>query len=184
MMMFLTLASLILILPVLGIWPRIKEGRAFNSIWSIAMPAEGSPKYDTRPYAALYAQELAEFWTAWAVALAIVSPLTLLPFGQYAAIVLSPLAWKWRTTIWGERQLELIGHAAEWIVAERLCWLNFTQGEVALRLIGGYGASDDRAVDLFAGWTVMDVGKALRRRRWAARLLTTFLAFAIGRFRP
>lgn len=188
MLIFLAFAAILLITPILGIWPSVREGRALNTLATVWLPADGSPKYATRPRIALAAQEVTEFWLAWAgavvlsvpvaVVLAVIVPSVLA--GPLTALLL-PLAWTWRRTTWGERQLEYIGHAAEWVTAEKLGTIGYTQHEVAGRLITGYGQSDDRRTGLFDHMTVFEVGQALRRRRWIARICVALLARSIRR---
>lgn len=178
LLIFAALAALLLLAPVAGLWPPIGPGtRCFNAMTWITMIPRGQPKYASSPYEAILAQEVVEFWGAWLGAVLIVSPLAIAaallfpgPMAALAVLVL-PLAWRWRVTVWGERQLEYLGHMAEVITAERMGLTDYFD-QAADDLRRGY----DR---LFSEMTTAEVATALDRRRGVARVLLAVLALPI-----
>lgn len=182
LLIYLAFAGAMLLAPVLGIWPPVQWSgrRCFNSVLGIEMLPRGHQKYGplSGRYRPIYAQELVEWWLAWAVALVAVAPIAgalclLDPMAGAGAILIAVLAWTWRNGDWGRAQLEYVGHAAEWIVADRAGLPDYAERDVAQRLQRGYV--------VFRGMTTEAVAVALRRRRGIARLLVALLALNIRR---
>ena len=176
MLAFAIFAGLVLGLPVIGLLPPMRRGRAFNAITYIAMPVR--EQYGTR-WTPVLAQEVAEWWAAWAGAFLLALPLSLAvatftPFGL-ATPLLAIVAWRWRTTTWGERQLEYIGWAAEWVHGLKASpgdyrdLLSYTD-----RMRRGYP-------DLFGEMTAKEARDRLEARIGLARLLVGLLALRIRR---
>ena len=169
------LAGLVLLAPALGLLPPLRRGAAFNGLAHVAMPARSiyGPAHE-----AVLAQELVEFWCAWAVGLAIAAPVvwlldTFTPLGL-AGPVVAMIAWRWRMTGWGTRQLEYLGWAAEWLHGQKTApglYANFPGFAGQLR--GGYLA--------FAGIAPEVVEAALRRRLPLARVILFIVAARLRR---
>lgn len=183
LMIYAAACALLILARIAGVLPVIRTGRALNTAWRIDMPPPGDPKYDVVPPRALAAQECVEDFAAWLGAVVLASPLAVAlsvilpdPAGGLLAAALLPLAWKWRTSDWGRRQLEYLGWTAEIVTAERMGRPGYETAAV-LRMLDGYG-------ELFAGVSVKAALDAVDRRRWLAKLLIAVLAVNIRRATP
>lgn len=176
LLIYLAFAGAMLLAPIAGVWPILKRGRAFNGAWRIAMP-DPTEIYGER-WRSVYAQEIVEWWAAWFVALVVASPAAWMldrfaPFLGVAAIVIAQVAWLWRTTPPGRRQLEYLGWAAEWVHAQR----NGID-------LGRFDSFVERmAYRVFAEIPLEQRIAAVRRRLPIARALVTVLALNIRRAR-
>lgn len=158
--------------------PPLRRGRAWNGLTHIAMPdpAAAYPGY----WICVYAQELAEWWFAWAGALLLALPVAwllsdtvLAPASPIAALV----AFKWRGTDRGERLCEYIGWGVE-------IELGLTLG------LARYASAEKNAHDLWrgyprlfsaAGLTSRDVERGLARWRWLARIVLLLISWRVRR---
>lgn len=176
MIAFAVFAGLVLGLPVLGLLPPQRRGRAFNAIAHIAMPERAH--YGAR-WASVLAQEVVEWWSAWAGAFVLAAlPAVLLdrltPFGLGAPL-LAVAAWCWRRTKPGERQLEYLGWAAEWLHGRRQRLPEYRDLPLyADRMRLAYPR-------LFGAMTSLQVMHRLESRFWLARILLALLSRRILR---
>lgn len=119
LVVFMFIAALVLIGPALGLIPPIRLGRARNSMFTIQMPDRKEAYLDRWP--AVLAQEVVEWIGAWIVAV-VIGFIAFQPIAMILPAVMEPLVvplvvlavWSVRDWNWMERQLEYIGHAAEW----------------------------------------------------------------------
>lgn len=179
---YLAIAGAWLLAPVLGLWPPLHRGRAFNSAWSIAMPDPA--KHYGSHWKAVYVQELVEWWCSWAAALVAMVPVAWflsaafapqLPWGgTIIALIVAPIAWCWRNTDWGRRQLEYIGWAAEWVQLGRMGLRQGPLRDFAARM----------SYRVLAETTPEERETALRRRLPLAHALVFILAINIKVTRP
>lgn len=175
MIAFAVAAALVLLLPVIGLTPPLKEGRAFNGIAHIAMPDRSKIYMDK--WEPILAQEVVEWWAAWAGAFLFALPLAFLIDGTPFAIaspLLAMLAWQWRNTSWGTRQLEYIGWAAEWAWAHRT-------GVPGYDDIDTYGDRLRRGYIAFSPMTAGEVTAALKKRLRLGAGLSALLSLRIKR---
>ena len=169
MVLFMLVAAALLGLPVFGVWPSVGQGRAWNGAWRVTMPDPLVYGPRTR---AVKAQEIAEWWTAWAGAVLIAAPIAWAlaawtPLG-IAAPLLLPIAWHWRNTTWGRARLELIGWAAEWIEGQRSAPDHYRDFDAHVAaMAGGY--------QIFAGADPAALTRAMRARIPMARMVLTLL---------
>lgn len=112
-------AFVTLILPITGVWPPVLKNRdgAHNNAIRITMtPPERNPHESWR---GILAQEVVEYWLAWAGALLLSIPACLILLEAGLPFYFTPLVificYLWRFP--GMKQLEYIGHAAEVVVA-------------------------------------------------------------------
>jgi len=174
LLIYAAFAAAMLLAPMLGIWPTLRRGRAFNAAWRIDMP-DPATTYGER-WLSVYAQEIVEWWAAWAVALIVAAPAAYLldqavPMLGAVAIVVAQLIWLWRTTPPGRRQLEYLGWAATWVWAQRT---GVDQGR--------FDSFVERMAYLvFAEIPLEHRIAAVRRRLPIARLLVTLLTLNIRR---
>lgn len=197
MIAFAVFAGLVLGLPVLGLLPPLRQGRAFNAIAHVAMPERAH--YGAR-WASVLAQEVVEWWAAWAgaflialgpaIALAGLTPtgfLTeawLLPIGAeapfphqfgFATPLLALAAWAWRRTKAGERQLEYLGWGAEWLHGRGQRLPQYRDLPLyADRMRLAYPR-------LFGRMTSLQLQHRLESRFWLARILLALLSRRIGK---
>lgn len=178
MIIWIILAVAMLVLPVLGLWPVIVRGDgARNNLALVTMPSRQWYDREGYDYRATRAQEIVEFWLRWALALAV----SAWPVWEIAAAVDDAKAGMLFSllTIAGsaaltklpfvEKQVELIGHAVEVIVADADGYLELE----AVRMQRGYGA-------MFGDMSVAEIARAVRRRFGVARVLIALLRRRIG----
>lgn len=178
MIVYLAFAALVLLPALLpwNAWPPLREGRAWNGIGHIAMPDRATtyPGY----WPCVHAQEIAEWWTAWAGALVIGLPVAWLLSGtvvELASPLAAIIAWRWRMTRVGERFVEYIGWNVEILTGRKMGLTRYASDtKTAGDLWTGYP-------HLFtaAGLTSLDALNGLRRWRWLARIVAALLHFRI-----
>lgn len=176
MFLWLAIAAALLLAPIAGVFPPMREGRAFNAILHIAMPKP--PTYAERWIGRL-AQEVVEWWAAWFVAVLLSAPAAwalsaFLPFGWAFAPLTLPIAWCWRKSDWGTRQIEYIGWPAEWLTLRRRGLTTETFAEYVSRA----------SYIVFAGMTGAEIAAHMRRRLPIARVLIALLTLRINRGVP
>lgn len=172
---FASFAAAVLLPPVVGLLPPLRKGRAFNGIAHIAMPDRTKVYFET--WEPVLAQEVVEWWAAWAGAFLIALPLAFLIAGTPFAIatpLAAVLAWQWRNTSWGTRQLEYIGWAAEWAWAHRT-------GVDGYDDLDAYGDRLRRGYVEFSPMSGEEVTAALKKRLLLGRVLATLLWLRIKR---
>lgn len=115
-MILAALAVWFVLLPILGIWPPVKRADiSQNNMFFIWM--RDPLWYEARGirYRGIFAQEVAEYWLRWAVAL---------PIASVAVWLLNPSQYRWAVevmaamlaAVWSAvfyKQLDLIGRATE-----------------------------------------------------------------------
>jgi hypothetical protein len=156
-----------LILPVLGLMPRARRGTLnANNLWGIQMR---DPATQTQPHRAIFAQEVVEWWIKWAVGAILSAPaayyLASTEFWFVAPMIVPVFAAIWPRFRFGQRQLELLGHAAELYVAKADAVYEGKEAATMQRRYDG----------IFAHITVEEIIKAMRRRRWLANILVNLL---------
>lgn len=180
MLIYAAFAALILLGALLpfNFIPPLRRGPARNEFAHIAMPdpATTYPGY----WICVYAQEIAEWWIAWAGALLIGLPVAwalsgtvLAPAAPLAALI----AWRWRTTRVGERTIEYVGWGVEIAWGRRLGLARYNSDDInAANLRAGYP-------HLFAdvGLTEDDVRAGLARWRWLARVVMVLVSLRVRR---
>lgn len=177
MLIFAIVALVILGLPMLGLLPPMRQGRAFNGIAHIAMP-DRTRIYRER-WEPVLAQEVVEWWCAWAGAFLLALPAALaltiaLPELSIAAPILAVLAWNWRKTDWGRAQLEYLGWVVEWLHGQKVAPHAYTSlADHAGQMISGY--------TVFSSTSQARALARLERRMWLGRILLTILAARIAR---
>lgn len=175
---WLVLAAALLLAPIAGVWPPQRVGRALNAFAYIAMPND---IYGAR-WRAISAQEVVEWWAAWAGAIALSAvPAWLvastIPFGWAIAPLLILPAWRWRTTDTGRRVLEYLGWAATWIVGQRVAPDYYNDIEAhAARMVAGYRVFDQTSA--------ADGLRRMRRALPLARVLIVLLSLRIRKGQP
>lgn len=168
------ITAVALLAPILGVWPIRFWGKSNqNSVWFIRMRR---PEEQVQPHAAIFAQEVVEFWLRWLFSCTAAFPAAWLlqghELGQYFT-VLAILSAHILNLVW-LRQLELIGHAVELVYA---------------RKYHGTGPDYDRAeaetmargYDCFKDDTVDDLLAAMKRREWISIVLIRILFLRIKR---
>lgn len=176
----------LLLLPALAailLGPPVFVGgdRAYATQFWIGMPHPAK----RRCWAAIFAQELVEFWARWLLTAAFSAPIVL-GLHAYAgeawwflaiiaALLISRLAVVEVKPVL--RQLELLGHAVEIVEAERLYGAGQAYAEEeAERVRRGYGK-------LFAGMGAAEILARLQARRGIARFAATPFRWRINRAR-
>jgi hypothetical protein len=178
MTIYLALAALLLLLPVVGLIPPIVEGdEERNFIHRIVMRPRTDPKFMAQPYRAVLSQEVVEWYLRWLGAVTLsAGPAWLLrdaPGAVAFQVLVLLLAALWTQVPPLQRQLELIGHATETEVAERMGLSGYAAAE-ARRIRTAYGA-------LFLSFTVDELAAAIERRRPVARVQVWLLQRRIAR---
>lgn len=178
MTIYLALVALLLLLPVVGLIPPIVEGdEERNFIHRIVMRPRTDAKFMAQPYRAVLSQEVVEWYLRWlGAAILSVGPAWLLrdaPGAVAFQVLMLLLAALWTQIPPLQRQLELIGHASETEVAERMGLSGYATAE-ARRMRTAYGA-------LFLSMTVEEIASAIERRRPVARLFLALLKRRIAR---
>lgn len=176
MTIYLVFAAIILGLPLLGVLPPVRRGRAMNKLFVVTMP-DPATTYPGR-WQAVLAEEMVEWWTAWAIAFVIALPaalaLSALPHGTAAIPLLLMGAWSLRLTPWLYRQIEYIGQGAEWIEGQRIAPDHYTDfRNYARQMRNNYRQMKHLSVD--------EAEAALRSRLPAARLILALLRRRIQR---
>ena len=158
--------------------PPLREGRAFNNALAIRMPDR--TKFYQGYWVCIYAQELAEWWLVWAVALALAAPgvwmLAGTPF-ELASPIVALVATVWRRPRWCARQIEYVGHGVSFALGRKFSIEHYAEpSAAAIRLWAGY-------TKLFrdAGLKPADAAAGLRRWRWLALFLLAILGPRIRR---
>lgn len=128
MLIYLAAAAALLGLPLFGLMPPVRRGRAMSKIFCVTMP-DPATTYPGR-WQAVLAEELTEWWAAWAIAFVIALPgalvLSALPFGAALIPLLLIAAWSLRLTPWLYREIEYIGQGAEWLEGQRIAPGHYT----------------------------------------------------------
>lgn len=184
LIVLLALAVVTVLLPIVGIGPIVVRGeRSNNNLLFVTMRESGWYIARGQVYRAVLAQEIAEWWLRWAVAMVLVAPLTLVDFGhglsgatgvdadalKAAWVAVSALgATSWAFFAYG--QLDLIGRAVEVLAADRPGYLE----KEALRMKGGTRKT-------FADVPVDRLTRMIAARFWIARVLLALLKRRMGR---
>lgn len=177
MYLFLAMFVVILVLPLLGLFPFSSKGSYENKIFTINMPDRNkNPVF----YYPVGVQEVVEWYASWLLAFIVGGvPAFLLatsPFWPATPLVLMA-GWALRTTPFFRRQIEYIGWAAEWLVGskrEPVVYDNFLNYSDSLRR--GYGP-------LFNGMTAEQVAAAMRKRFGIAKFLSAILVLRTRKYR-
>lgn len=158
-------------------FPPISIGtRPFNSLWGIRMPPRSDPRFTAQSYAGVLAQEILEWWLRWAgvlVILAIAAALLSQVPDQRAYLALIPLLFL--SALWDQipgiqRQVELLGHTAEVVVAEEHEGLVGYGEAEAVRVKGASNYDKE-----FSNMTADEILSAFNRRRPLVRFLLKFV---------
>lgn len=160
---YLIWATLILVPPVLGLWPPLKEGRAYNKPTSIHMP-DPAKVYGEKWYPVLV-QEIVEWYGQWCMAvflpavpcyiLSLYTPMMV--WGP--ALVLSTIAAHGlRNMDVVARQFEYLGHAAEFAAGNKAGLQSYQDmPDFVNRMILGYkffmATSREKAMNGVRRWT-------------------------------
>lgn len=171
------LAALLLLAPVLGLLPIIREGEDNrNFAWGITLQPRDHPNMGIQCYEGVVAQEIVEWYLRWLVALPLAAPAAwLLGDVPGLSIVLAFLvAMLWPRVRVLQREFEYLGHAAEVEVALRLGWSEDYPLWEARGMRTGYGAT-------FRDLSVERIVAAMEARRPLARALLWLLRRRIGR---
>ena len=175
MLPYLLYTLVVLGLPLVGLLPPTRLGRAFNGLFTIRMP---DPSVYGVRHKAVHVQEICEWYFAHLVPIvACAVPAYLLsayaPLGL-ATPLLPLLAWQWRTTDEGRRQCEYVGWAAE-----------FAEGQhsAPYQYDGLTGHADQlrRGYAVFSGYTTVEIEASLKRRLPLAKALRLLLTLYIRR---
>lgn len=176
MLTYTILAALWLTAPIFGFWPPVRRNsdRTANTMLSISMREPSFYVRTGQPYAAVFAQELAEWWIKWAVALplgALALPwIDAAPEIKVVLAIAAPVfAYLWAVPF--KRQIELLGHAVEIVVASRTMNRDAYIAAEAERMARGYDG-------MFAA---SGTASALRARLGMARVLVAILRIPIRR---
>lgn len=185
MLIFITIAAALTLLPIAGLWPRLtiseSEGPR-NGLFLLRMPRADNPLWSGQSRRGVMAQEVVEQWLAavWTVLIAAPLAFALRDLPGYGAIpcaLIVPVHAVLRRWSWSVRQLELIGHAAEVVVAEeefgRIGYL-LGEAESVHQWHAAYGSA-------FAGMSIIQIADAMAARRPLARVLVRLLALSIRR---
>lgn len=185
--------AIILLLPILGIGPRQKQGRALNNMWGIVMP-DPSLVYPGR-WGAVRAQEVVEYWCAWFIALVLSFPVALLaaiylvpPVVPLVYFIAAMACYPVRGTKMVGARLELLGHGAEWLTGRRHRMTHLTQKSYftdldvfAGQTHAGYQKGDHA---FFDKWSVADVKQGLIGYMGLAKFLVGILGASIRKGLP
>lgn len=168
-------ATAALLLPILGLWPVKVTGDANqNTMWFIRMR---SPEKQTQPHAAIFAQEVVEFWIKWVVAVILSAPVAYIardnPNG-WAFWVIAMMAGVALVSKVFSKPLELIGHAVEVNYARRYA-------NVGDDYIGREARSMIRGYSVFKNSTEAALIAAMEKRMGLANFLTKLLWLRIKR---
>lgn len=168
------MAAAVLLLPILGVWPIKFTGNANqNTLWFIRMRPRAE---QTQPHAAIFAQEVVEFWLRW-----LVGVIASIPVAYYTRD--DPNGWSFQAlaimvgallVIPLTKQSELIGHAVEVDYARRYAGVGDDYAAREARsMIRGYPQ--------FENMTEGEVVAAMEKRMGIARFLTRLLWLRIKR---
>lgn len=172
MITLIILAFVLLVLPVIGVWPPIVRAQKTTNNFLLIMMRDPA-WYETRGqfYRPIVSHEAAEWYLRWLVALPIGSLSLFFDTGQYqwAVLVMSALiATIWSIIFYG--QVDLIGRAAEVLADGRPGYL---EAEAERLRIG--------TNKTFADVATVDLAKMIEKRFWIARILLWLMSRRISR---
>lgn len=163
------MAGAVLLLPILGLWPiRVTGVANQNTAWFIRMKPR---EQQTQPYAAIFAQEVVEFWLKWLVGAVASIPVAIVTRDEPNGWAFQALAIMAGTLLARPfaKQLELIGHAVEVDYARRFEGVGEDYiGREARSMIRGYPQFRDMAeAEVVAAMEArMGLARVLRRLLW------------------
>lgn len=164
MLVFAIFAFIAVVLPVFRVLPLVIKGdKIQNSPYFLKMaPREGIPYYDAR-----LAQEKAEYWLRWVVGVLVALPtVPFLPTGVPIIVaMLGTMLVHPKGPFY--KELELIGHTVEVVVAERAGAPSAYIQREARDMKGHYAVFENMSVD--------QIVAAMNARRWIARPLISLL---------